>query len=230
MQPLLLHRTALWRLAILTPAILGTLTGVGAVLFVPVRFEGDIATCVLIPLLAVCTYTDCRWKIIPNFATYSALLWALTINMVASLSAQGLSPAVAETLGRHLGAIGLGASLLGAATCFAVMYCCYTARGFGGGDLKLAAALGALLGWHVGLSILFWCAVTAALFATASIVWRIGPLRLIGDLVHHVAFRLVPMYVAPPPARLEQLMHTPTPMALFFLIGTVLSLLGFTLL
>jgi Flp pilus assembly protein protease CpaA len=228
MKPLLNYRKALWRFALLTPVILAAVW-VPAMSFVaPAAPVGSVLSCVLVPLLVVCAYTDLRWKIIPNYATYSALLWALGLNLVATVASRGSSPAFAAKLCAHLGAIGIGSSLLGAAVCFAIMYSFYTARGFGGGDIKLAAAIGALLGWQLGMSVLFWCAVTAAVFGMASIAWKIGPAALIGDTARHLAFRLVPTYFAPPQGRLEQLMHTPTPMALFFLIGTTISLLGFT--
>jgi Flp pilus assembly protein protease CpaA len=224
------HRKALWRFGLLTPAMLAPVWHAWTSLVVPSAPLGNVLSCVLVPLLVVCTYTDLRWKIIPNFATYSSLLWALGLNSVASIAALGLSPAFAEQFSMHLGAIGIGPSLLGAAACFAIMFSFYTARGFGGGDIKLAAAIGALLGWQLGISVLFWCAVTAAVFGIASIARQIGPGALMCDVTRRLAFLLAPTCFAPPPARLEGLLHTPTPMALFFLIGATISLLGFTVL
>jgi Flp pilus assembly protein protease CpaA len=222
-------RKTLWRVGLLTPAILALGWVPFISLLAPSAPVGNVAGCVLVPLLAVCTYTDLRWKIIPNYATYSALLWALGLNLLASVASLA-SPSFAATLSRHLGAIGIGQSLLGAAVCFAIMFSLYTARGFGGGDIKMAAAVGALLGWQLGMSVLFWCAVTAVVFGIVSIIWQLGPLALFVELARHAAFRLVPTYFQPPTGRLELLMHTPTPMALFFLIGTTVSLLGFSLL
>jgi Flp pilus assembly protein protease CpaA len=229
MERSLNHRKVLWRCGLLTPAALAVVWLAWTSWAAP-STPGTLSGCVLVPLLTVCSYTDLRWKIIPNYATYSALFWALGLNTVASVASASFSPALAEKLSTHLGAIGIGPSLLGAVACFAIMYCFYTARGFGGGDIKMAAAIGALLGWQMGMSVLFWCAVTAAVFAFVSIVRQIGPVALIGDAARLVAFWLAPTCFAPPQGRLESLMHTPTPMALFFLIGTTISLQGFAVL
>ena len=55
----------------------------------PRWFSNPEATCVsgfvLLALLLVCTYTDLRWLRIPNWATYSALLWAWGLSLAAPL-------------------------------------------------------------------------------------------------------------------------------------------------
>ncbi|NLS97903.1 MAG: prepilin peptidase [Planctomycetaceae bacterium] len=224
------QRRTLWRIGALTPAVL-------APIWIALNWAFDMHTsisnvmaCVLAPLLAVSAYTDSRWRIIPNFATYTAIVWALAINGTASVVSQSASPAVSQQIQTQLGAIGIGQSLLGMLACFTIMLVFYNRQGFGGGDLKIAAALGALLGWQLGISILFWCAVSAAAFGLFSIARQIGPITLLSDLVQslgHLAFRA---YFPPTHSRLAQTMHTPIPMGVFFVIGTTVSLMGYTVL
>ncbi len=44
-----------------------------------------VSSFVLIALLVVCSYTDVLWLRIPNWATYSATLWAWTLSWVGSI-------------------------------------------------------------------------------------------------------------------------------------------------
>ena len=226
----LYQRRTLWRIGALTPAVL-------APIWIALNWAFDMHTpvsnvmaCVLVPLLAVSAYTDSRWRIIPNFATYTAVAWALAINATASVVSLCASPMASQQIRSQLGAIGIGQSLLGLLACFTIMLVFYNRQGFGGGDLKIAAALGALLGWQLGISILFWCAVSAVAFGLFSIVRQIGPITFLSDLLQslgHLAFRT---YFPPSHSRLTRTMHTPIPMGTFFVIGTIVSLMGYTVL
>jgi len=114
----------------------------------------------IVVLLAVCSYTDIRWAKIRNSATYPTLLWALAINVLDALCRRHASDLADErtTSGFDvyhasqaewwdaLGAVGLGESLAGAVLAFVVMLFIYRMAGGGAGDVKLATALGALLG------------------------------------------------------------------------------------
>ena len=75
---------------------------------------------------------------------------------------------------RHLGGAGArGAvmSVAGAAVAFALFLLPYALGGLGGGDLKLMAAFGSLLGPGSALAATLLAAVAGALFAAVS-VWR----------------------------------------------------------
>ena len=51
--------------------------------------------------------------------------------------------------------------------------------GIGGGDVKLMAMVGALLGTYDGLEALLWTFVLAACFGLIVLVWRVGPLTTV---------------------------------------------------
>lgn len=97
----------------------------------------------------IAAITDYRTGRIPNRLTFSAMLLGL-----AGHSLQGLAEGVQ--------------SLLGAAVCAAVpglVYKVSRGQGIGGGDIKLFAALGALLGVSRGLEIEFSSFLLVGVFA-----------------------------------------------------------------
>lgn len=115
------------------------------------------------PLVIACAvsfaaaWTDARTGKIPNRLTLPAL-------------------AVGVALGGVLNGLqGLGTSALGALLCFLVPYVLFrSSRGtaIGGGDVKLFAALGALLGPSVGLEVELGSMVLLAVFAFFVLTWK----------------------------------------------------------
>ena len=81
---------------------------------------GTLAGLVLLAVLAACTVTDVRSHRIFNWATYSAFLWAILINIAAS--------AWPSTPPAWLGGVGIGQSLGGAALCFLITLAGITCR------------------------------------------------------------------------------------------------------
>lgn len=121
---------------------------------------------VLAVLMAWAATSDAARGKIPNRLTYPAALWAIGLNLVATL-APG-QPA-------WLGAVGLGSSLGGAAVCLAPMLPLYGLFGGGAGDAKLAAAVGALLGPEKGLVALGVGFIAAAIGAIVRRLVATGP-------------------------------------------------------
>jgi prepilin peptidase CpaA len=179
-------------------------------------------------LLAVSSYTDIRWRRVPNWATYTACLGAFAVNSVFPLAMQGDS-ASASGLGSLPFpplVIGLQNSVCGAAVCFAVMFFVYGLAGGGAGDVKLATAIGALVGPAAGLTIITWCYLTAGAALLIWIAWQLGPfdcLRLVVTTVGQVFQR---GKSKPLPDSTRRLLLAPVPMAVFFAIGTIITLSG----
>lgn len=97
---------------------------------------------VAVGLLAA--YYDCRWRRIPNWLTYPAAAVAI----VARLALGG--PVVAAQ-----GAVGLASALV-------IMAVLFAGGIMGGGDVKLAAALGGWIGWQAIPRALFYMALLGA--------------------------------------------------------------------
>lgn len=205
-------RRAAWLAALGFPAVIGPIW-----VALLARFGAPLATgsgLILVFLLSVASYTDLRWRRIPNWATYPAALWGVALSA---------APAALRPL---LGGIGLAESLVGLCAGFAAMFVIYHLAGAGAGDVKLAAALGTLLGPQQVLVILFWCYLLAGASALVVAAWTCGPLRLIGLLLRRIVAVLLPGRVAAPSQEDQQLLHAPMPLAAFFALGTALALSG----
>jgi prepilin peptidase CpaA len=88
----------------------------------------------LVLLLAACVATDVGWRRIPNLVSGPAIVVGLALNA------------------RYFGADGLAASLAGLAGATAVLVPPFALGGLGGGDVKMMAAVGALVGPRLALS------------------------------------------------------------------------------
>ncbi len=82
--------------------------------------------------LSIASYTDIRWKEVPDWLSYAAIFAGLGINTIASLI--------------FLDYRIITASLLGFAVCFALALIMYYSGQWGGGDSKILMGLGSLLG------------------------------------------------------------------------------------
>jgi Flp pilus assembly protein protease CpaA len=185
---------------------------------------GSAAGLVLSLLLLTSAYTDLSEGKIYNWATYPAFLWAVAINGLGALgNLSGWRSSVAEVLGSQalpLGDIGLGGCLLGGLTCFGIMTVIYLTAGGGAGDVKLATAIGALIGIERGLVALVDSYLIAATFIVAHLLWRIGPLALAVVVGRKLGAMLLPGWVDPPTAAQDQLLRSPVRLAVFFALGT----------
>ncbi len=108
------------------------------------------------------------------------------------------------------------------------MLCMFLAGATGGGDVKLATALGAFLGPEIGLSAIAWCHVLAGLYA---VVWILCKVRWTKAIVHlgqylsacWVAQRLISVRFD------RRVAEQRLPMAAFFGLGVCVALAGFRL-
>lgn len=121
---------------------------------------------------AAAAFTDLRTGRIPNWLTLTAMLVGLLFHGVGT------------------GIAGLGVSLVGIAVCAVppgIVYKASDGRGIGGGDLKLFAALGALLGPTQGLEAELSSFVLLGVFALFRLAFQgqllatlAGSLRVLG--------------------------------------------------
>lgn len=170
---------------------------------------------VLLLLLSASTVTDLAWRRIYNWTTYAAAVWAIGINVAAELFD---APA-------QLGAIGLMPSLAGFTCCFAVMLIAYTLARGGAGDVKLAAAIGALVGVERGLLAIAISYILAGGLVMAWSIWTHGPWRLLVAMGRLLGSMVLPVWIQPPDATEKILLSKPIPLAGFFAAGTLIVML-----
>jgi prepilin peptidase CpaA len=117
---------------------------------------------VVLVVTATAAWTDLRTGRIPNPLTAAALAFALVAHAVVGFARGG-------PLG---GLVEVGWSVAGALVCAAPVAVLFARGALGGGDLKLFAALGAILHPLRGLEVEVYALVVAAIVATARIVYR----------------------------------------------------------
>ena len=127
----------------------------------------------IIPILAVLVaglalVTDLRTRRIPNWLTGGALLVGIVGNICLGAFVSGLAGA----------ATGAGVALLGALLGFAILFPMYmlrvagAGRAMGAGDVKLLAALGALVGPQAVISIAIYAAMAGGIQAIVMLLQR----------------------------------------------------------
>jgi len=178
---------------------------------------GTLAGLVLVAALGTCAVTDVRGHRIYNWTTYSAFLWAMAINLAASVWPYG-SPA-------WLGGVGIGQSLAGAGLCFLITLAGYHMSGRGAGDVKLATAIGALMGIHGGVFAVAYSYIVAAGAIIVWSAWMNGPLAIVKAALRTIGSVLGPLWPFPPTASDSALLIRPIPLGPYFAIGTLLVVL-----
>ncbi len=167
----------------------------------------------LLALAAVTAYTDLTAKRIPNWATYTTFVLALTLNLISVAA----NPP-------WLGAVGLGPSLVGGFGLFFAMLVVFSITGGGAGDVKFAGCLGALFGVRTGLDALITGYVVGAAVMGAIAIVKYGPVKLFMLAFRSVGSRLAPQWIHGPAPSDRKLMMTQVPLGPFFATGAFVSL------
>jgi prepilin peptidase CpaA len=118
----------------------------------------------------IAAWTDSRTGHIPNAITLTAFVVGVVFHLVVGWRAGGF----------HQGIADVGWSLAGAVFCSIVPGFMYWRGAIGGGDLKLFAALGALLMPLVGIEVETYAFVAAALIAPAKLAYQGVLLQTLG--------------------------------------------------
>lgn len=218
-----------WKVALLFPAVIGPVWCLAWQSFD--NRLGTLAGLVLLSALVTSAITDYQRQRIFNWTTYSAVLWALAINVIASIAAghegsilPSFEPAV--LIGpKWLGGIGISECLGGAALCFFVTMIGYDLSGGGAGDVKLAAVIGALLGVHAGIFAIAYSYVVAGIAIVAWSAWTHGPVALASAGLRKAAKTLLPFWPIAASDRDKEILLTPVPLGPYFAIGTSLVVL-----
>jgi len=169
--------------------------------------------------LLIASWIDTRTRLIPNRLTYPLFIFGISGNLIISLLGNDTTA----------GAVGIQESLTGASICFGLMLLLFVSNATGGGDLKLATAIGAFLGPQAGLMAIAWCHVLAGAFVLAWLLSQLDLLRLTQNLRHYFFACLVAGRIKPVRCDLSSVGQKRIPMAAFFTLGVVMTVLGYRL-
>lgn len=137
-----------------------------------------LSTTVGVMLAAV--WSDVRGGVIPNRLTYPAALLGLGLNFLSH------------------GVPGLLSALGGFALAFGVLFLAYLFGGFAGGDLKLASALGALVGLESTALGLLYMGLLAGLISFAIMIWKGKLLSSLARMGRYLFTTLTPFLKSEP--------------------------------
>ncbi len=161
----------------------------------------------LIPLAAVITYYDVCYRRIPNRLVLVALVSGLAVNTVFG------------------GWSGMRASLVGCVFAFGLMLIMHLFGALGAGDVKLFAAVGAIIGVHLVFPTFLAVIITGAVLAVFSML-RAGTVRVTMQRVLLILAGFMPGWtIARFPAPADR-KHT-IPYGVAITIGSLISLFIF---
>lgn len=133
---------------------------------------------VLAAVLILAAVSDLRRGKVYNWITYPAVLAGLVLAV-----AQGMATGdVRDVMAARVAGLGVG---------FGVLFMAYLLGGMGGGDVKLMAAVGALVGWPGILHALVYSFLVAAAIGLIRMVWR-GQTRVVLRRLW-LALRILPL-------------------------------------
>lgn len=213
-------RMVAWIVAALAPAVIGPIW----CSLIP-TWWGSLSALVLILVLGTCAVTDTSERRIPNWATYTAVLWGLAINLWASLAPESGAVSARWVGPSYLGAVGMNEAMLGVAAALLFGLPCYLLGMVAAGDVKLCAAITALLGWKLGLLAFCTGFIVAGAAALCWVIWLLGPISSLEWLVRKVGFTVLPTLIAPPSEEMQATVDRPITLGIFFAIGVPLALI-----
>jgi Flp pilus assembly protein protease CpaA len=218
-----------WRAALLLPLVLSWPWLAGTRYLELPPFFASLTGLLFCLLLATVSVTDLLRRRIYNWTTYTAVLWMAALQILA-LAAPG-SWRVPDpgrpggepvSLGELVGAPPLADSLAGMLLGFGIMFLLFSVFRGGGGDLKLATALGTMLGPHRLLEALAYGYILAAVVGACYLVWVVGPAELLRALARLLG--LLPRSAPVDPGVKERL-RTRVPLGPFLTVGALAAVL-----
>ena len=157
----------------------------------------------LVPLAVIIAYYDVRYRRIPNAFVLATLVGGLTINFI------------------YAGFSGVLASLGGCALAFFPLFILHVFGAMGAGDVKLFAAVGAVIGSSLVLPTLLIVVITGGVIAFYSIV-RAGTVRTTMQRVLMILVGLLPGWQMPRFSVPADRRHT-IPYGVAIMIGSLIS-------
>jgi prepilin peptidase CpaA len=166
--------------------------------------ETVVTITLLLPLAAIITYYDVRYRRIPNAFVFATLVSGIAINGIFG------------------GLQGLYASVGGCVLAFGLMFMLHLFGAMGAGDVKLFAAIGAVIGAHLVLPNFLVVVLTGGVLAMISII-RSGRVMTTMNRVLQILVGLLPGWNMPKFAVPADRSHT-IPYGVAITVGSIISM------
>jgi len=170
----------------------------------PISASFIIAAALLIPLAVVITYYDVRYRRIPNAFVLAALISGLVVNALSG------------------GWSGITSSVGGCLLAFGMMFMLHIFGAMGAGDVKLFAAIGAVLGMNLVMPTFLVILLVGGVLAVVSVV-RAGTVRTTLFRVLQILFGFLPGWEMPRFSVPADRRHT-IPYGVAITLGSLISL------
>jgi Flp pilus assembly protein protease CpaA len=167
-----------------------------------------LATLLLVVLVLIAAVTDATRRHIYNWTTYPGILAGLMLAAIG-LVWEWAAPESAMRWQSFIGWLSLSDCVAGLLICGLLMLLCFVFFGTGGGDVKLLAMVGALLGLEKGLEVLLWTFVFGGCVGLIMLIWRIGPGQLLKRGWQLLVSVLTLGIALQPPERERRELHMP---------------------
>jgi len=151
-----------------------------------IQYLPQLCVVLCVVIAAIGAWTDYRTRQIPNWLTFGGI--ALGVALQALLGHRGIEMA---QFGGETAVGGIVHALLGAVVCGLPLWVLFRKEieredgtmdtVSGGGDVKILAAMGALLGLYYGLELEFLCLAATSVLTLARLAWHGRLLRVLSN-------------------------------------------------
>lgn len=114
----------------------------------------EINIVILVCFVIIAAYFDLKERKIPNKITFPAMIWGIVFLTVIS------------------GLKGLQTGIVGCLFGFAVFFIPFAMGFMGGGDVKMMAAIGSMLGWHQSALVVVYTAITGGIIVIVMAIYK----------------------------------------------------------
>jgi len=137
-----------------------------------------IAFVLLAALVVTAAITDAARHRIYNWTTYPGMLAGLALAALG-WAWEAAAPESAAAWRPWIGWLAMSDAIAGFVMCGLMMVVCFVVFPIGGGDVKLLAMVGAMVGLEKGLEVLLWAFIIGGCVGLIVLIWKVGLLTLV---------------------------------------------------
>ena len=182
-----------------------------------VKGFGTTSAILLVTALLTSTYTDLRWRLIPNWITFPLIIAGLSVSAIGEFTSR-------EFTENTLGAVRIQNSVAGLVILFVGLLVITALSGGGAGDVKLVGGIGTVLGVVKGAEAVCVSFLICAIVVIAWALLRMTPVKVFGAYFQRAIHYMFDWGKAPDESQ-RKLLKLQIPQAPFFTFGTLVIMI-----